>query len=195
MAKVSLKCSCGAVQGTANDITPSSGNRVICYCDDCQAFAEYLSATDKILDENGGTDIFQTTPSQIKINKGIEKVRCIRLSPNGMFRWYTECCQTPIGNTISAGGPFVGIIHNFMDDYNSRDENLGPVRGHIHVKFAKDSLPKRLRESGFPFRMIMRTISKMLVWKIRGLDKPSPFFDLDGNPVSQPNILEPMAKN
>jgi len=42
MTTLSLKCKCGKVKGRATDITPSSGNRVVCCCSDCQAFAAYL---------------------------------------------------------------------------------------------------------------------------------------------------------
>jgi hypothetical protein len=190
MTEVSLKCSCGTVQGAANNITPASGTRIVCYCDDCQAFAAYLSQTSEIVDAYGGTDIFQITPSQIKISEGADQIRCIRLGPKGMFRWYTECCQTPIGNTLGSGAPFVGVIHNFMDDTDSRDQNLGPILGHIHVKFAKESLPDQLKSFGSLTRIIIRTLLKLLVWKLKGLNKPSPFFDAHGAPVSEPRILE-----
>ena len=33
-------------------------NRVVCYCDDCQAFLHYLKRAD-LLDAHGGTDIVQ----------------------------------------------------------------------------------------------------------------------------------------
>jgi hypothetical protein len=190
MTEVPLKCSCGAVEGVANNISANSGTRVVCYCDDCQAFARSLKCADKILDEYGGTDIFQITPSQVKIMKGVEQIRCMRLTSKGLFRWYTECCQTPIGNTVSSGVPIIGMIHNFMDDNGTREANLGPIRGHLHVKFAKESLPVELKNSGFPYRIIMRTLSKMIMWKLKGLSNPSPFFDSSGNPVSEPKILK-----
>ena len=68
MATLSLKCRCGEVSGSATDVTPASGTRVVCCCSDCQAFAVYLGAESDTLDEFGGTEIFQpvsytTSPS------------------------------------------------------------------------------------------------------------------------------------
>lgn len=185
---VPLKCECSKVQGLATHISPGYGNRIICYCNDCQAFANYLERGSSILDEYGGTDIFQLSPSQVKITAGKEHIRCIRLRPKGLYRWYTNCCKTPIGNTMSAALPFVGMIHNFMDDGGKRDEYLGPVLAYTLVKSAKETLPDE-RKQGFPFKVTVRGICKLIVWKIKGLNQPSPFFNPDGTPVSEPEIL------
>ncbi|MBB3063117.1 DUF6151 family protein [Microbulbifer rhizosphaerae] len=142
MVNIKLKCSCSAVEGKVVGISPNTGTRLVCYCDDCQAFARYLGREKEIADQNGGTDIFQLPPSRIEISKGKEQLRCMRLTPKGMNRWYTDCCKTPIGNTVSGGMPFVGMIHNFMDNAKSRDTDLGPVLGHVQTKFAKGILPR-----------------------------------------------------
>ena len=183
-----MKCECGGVQGVATDISPETGKRIVCYCDDCQAFANYLGRADSILDEYGGTDIFQTSPNRIRITKGNEHIRCMRLTPKGLHRWYAGCCKTPIGNTLSAGVPFVGVIHNFMDNKGSRDQDLGPVLAYVLTKFAKASLPEE-RKQPFPLLLILKTISRILVWKIKGMNRPSPFFHTDGTPISEPEIL------
>ena len=190
MTEVSLNCDCGKVQGVASFVTASSGTRIICYCDDCQAFARYLDSAKTVLDQDGGTDIFQMPMSHLKITGGIEQIRCMRLSPKGLFRWYVECCKTPIGNTLSAGMPFVGVIHNFMDDAGSRDSMLGPVRGHVHTKFAKTTAASKQNQSAVPARLLMRIFSKLMIWKLRGFNKPSSFFDANGKPVREPFILE-----
>lgn len=187
-AGIPLKCSCGVVRGVANNVFPGSGMRAVCYCDDCQKFARFLGRDD-ILDEYGGTEVFQMPPADVKITQGAEQIRCIRLTPKGLHRWYTACCRTPIGNTLSAGGPFVGMIHNFMgDDETIRNQHLGPVQGYAHTRFAAPNLPAGRRQ-GVPWRLIMRTLSKLLVWKLKGKNRPSPFFDEHGRPVSEPDIL------
>ena len=188
MTEISLKCSCGNVQGIASGVRVNSGVRVVCCCDDCQSFAQYLERED-ITDEYGGTDIFQMAPAQIKITKGAEEIRCVRLTTKGLFRWYTDCCKTPIGNTLSANIPFVGLIHNFMDDRGIRDKNLGSALGYVHTRFVKKTLPSDLKQSVSPVGIIMKSISKVILWKLKGLNKPSPFFDTDGNPISEPRIL------
>lgn len=191
MVNIKLKCSCGAVEGKALGISPNTGSRLVCYCDDCQAFARYLGREKEILDQYGGTDIFQLPPSRIEISKGKEQLRCMRLAPKGMYRWYTDCCKTPIGNTVSGGMPFVGMIHNFMDNAKSRDTDLGPVLGHVQAKFAKGTLPPDRNHSGVPLGIILRFLRKILVAKLRGQGQPSPFFDSKGVPVSIPMVLSP----
>ena len=58
MTTISLKCKCGAVKGSIKHVSPKVGNHVVCYCEDCQAFANHLSSNDNISDEWGGTDPF-----------------------------------------------------------------------------------------------------------------------------------------
>jgi len=185
---VPLKCHCGEVRGVAKNISPDSGNHIVCYCNDCQAFARYLDGDAYILDEFGGSDIFQITPAQVEISKGNDQLRCIRLREKGLYRWYTECCKTPVGNMMSAGIPFIGVVHNFMDDDGVRDKNLGPVLFYAFGKSATKTPPDDKNDKGFPFRIMFRAISKILIAKIRGQYKPNAFFDDSGNPVSVPNI-------
>jgi hypothetical protein len=186
---VPLRCDCGVVSGVAKHVSPDSGNHIVCYCKDCQAFARYLEHDDEILDEYGGTDIFQMTPAQIQIHQGKDELRCMRLTKKGLYRWYTECCNTPVGNMISAGIPFIGVIHNFMDDEGVRDINLGPVIFYAFGQSATHTPPDDKNDKGFPFRVMLRTISKILIAKIRGQHKPNAFFDDSGKPISEPTIL------
>jgi hypothetical protein len=54
------------VRGVATNVAPDTGSRVVCYCDDCQAFAKWLGG-DGLTDAKGGTDLFQLTPSQLAL--------------------------------------------------------------------------------------------------------------------------------
>ena len=189
MADISLKCTCGAVRGTAKNITPTNGIRVVCCCDDCQSFASFLNRSDDILDEFGGTDISQTSQSQITIEHGADHLRSVKLKPKGLVRWYTDCCKTPIGNTMSGAMPFIGIIHNFMDDEGSRDANLGPVQTYVMSKHALKPPVHPNTAEKFPLGITLKIASKLLVWKIRGMQKPSSFFNADGKPVSRPTAV------
>jgi hypothetical protein len=123
-----LRCRCGHVRGVASKVSPSSGFRFLCYCKDCQAFARFLERAD-VLDVAGGTDIFQMPPARVKLTAGTDALRCLRFSSN-VFRWYTDCCRTPIGNTAADPRfPVIALIHSFMDhqaDGRSRDAVLGP---------------------------------------------------------------------
>ncbi len=187
MPEITLKCSCGTVKGKTKSVNGSSGTRITCCCDDCQSFAQYLKQESNVLDQYGGTDIFQMPISNIKITEGIEQISSVRLSAEGLYRWHTKCCNTPIGNSMGAGVPSIGVIHNFMDNASTRDEELGKNRGHIQTKFAYQEVPADLR--GSTFKIVLRSLSKLIVWKIKGLNKPSAFFHDNGEPITKPNIL------
>ncbi|MEM9089357.1 MAG: DUF6151 family protein [Cyanobacteria bacterium P01_F01_bin.53] len=213
MADIPLQCGCGKVKGIAHDISPRTGTRVVCYCDDCQAFARFLDGETTVLDEYGGTDIFQIAPAQVEITAGAEYLSSMRLSPKGLIRWYSQCCKTSIGNTISGAIPFVGLVNSFIhDDCDSEQERLrylneilGPVKFYVHGKFAQkpplinnshqsiqpQSIQPQTIHDGEPLQMLIRAIPKLLLAKVRGQGQPSPFFDIAGTPVSQPIIHTP----
>src|SRR6187399_3404358 len=121
---IPLRCACGKLRGTALAVSPSGGCRVVCYCNDCQAFARFL-ARPGITDEWGGTDLFQMAPANLRIGEGADALRCVRLSAKGMYRWYCGDCKTPVGNSNGPRVPFIGVIHTFMDHESagrSRDD-------------------------------------------------------------------------
>ena len=188
MATLSLKCRCGEVSGSATDVTPSSGTRVVCCCSDCQAFAVYLGAESDTLDEYVGTEVFQVSQSQFVIEQGKDKLRSMRLSKKGLLRWYTSCCNTPIGNTISAKMPLVGVIHTFIDSPD-REKVLGPVRAFVQTQHAKGTPDYPKHSAKFPLCITARIIRKMLLWKLQGKSKPSALFDNEGRPVAKPTIV------
>lgn len=189
MTKLALKCQCGTVQGVANYVSENGGNRVVCYCEDCQAFARFLRNEARILDEYGGTKIFQMPLAYVKITAGIERVSCLRLTAKGMYRWYCGCCNTAIGNTLSAGVPFIGLIEDFIALQNQVEEQLGPVQAYLHTQFALVSLPEQRKLSTYPHTLMLRTFIQLGIWKIKGLNQPSSFFDAKGRTLVQPLIL------
>ncbi len=189
MTDVPLKCSCGTVKGTAHDVSPINGLRVVCHCDDCQAFVNNLGRGEDALDEHGGTDIYQMAPGLIKFEQGEDQLRCLRLTKKGTTRWYTACCKTPVGNTVNGSVPFIGVIHTIMDDDGIRDQALGPVRTYVQGQHALKELPSKRYNKGFPLGITLRIMGKILKWKLTGKGKPNPFFDEDGRPVSKPSIV------
>ena len=92
MADLALSCQCGKVRGAARDVSPSLGNRVICYCESCQQFPTKLGKADDVLDEYGGTDIYQVPAGHLQIESGAEHLRCFRHTADGLYRWYAGCC-------------------------------------------------------------------------------------------------------
>ena len=189
---IPLRCGCGQVRGVATAVSPASGNRMVCYCDDCQAFAHHLDRAD-VLDAHGGTDVFQVAPAQVRITEGHAQLRCLRLSEKGAFRWYAGCCRTPLANTVP-WIPFVGIIHAFMDHPaggRSRDEALGQPIALVNGRFAVGGTPPHAHPKA-PLGVIARVLRVMLGWIVRRQTRPSPFFDArTKQPVVTPHVLTP----
>jgi hypothetical protein len=189
--EVPLKCSCGKIGGVA-EIDPKTSNRASCLCDDCQAFAHFLGRASEILDKNGGTDIVPVVPRNFRITQGHEHLACVRLSPKGMYRWYAGCCKTPIANSPSAGLPFLGTVHLFYDlpqDPRARDQALGPIRAKFYGKFGYGEMGPDISPGIPPLGFVLKTVKFMLLAKVRGMHKPSPFYGADGAPVVEPRVL------
>ena len=184
MNNLKLACKCGKVQGVLQKATAKEGIRLVCYCDDCQAFAHYLS-NNGILDANNGTELFQVSYANVEILKGTEYLSSIKLTEKGMIRWYTACCKTPIGNTVSAKQPFIGLIHTFFDGAVNRDTTLGPIWAHTSIK--KDSPAAHLNTP--VYTIIPRIVQRLITWKLRDSLKKNPFFTSGGEPASEPKIL------
>ncbi|QUX96403.1 hypothetical protein C0J08_13790 [Marinomonas sp. CT5] len=188
MAEVNLRCACGTVQGKISSSSSKIGTRIICCCNDCQAFAYFLRQKENILDQYGGTDIFQIPMSFLTITEGKSQIACVRLSSKGLYRWHTSCCNTPIGNTFGGGGSFIGVIHNFMDNTETRDADLGKSRGYVFSQFATPPVPQPLKASSI--KINFRMVTKILTWKLKGFSKPSAFFNNIGEPICEPQVLE-----
>jgi hypothetical protein len=173
-----VRCRCGRVRGVASDVSRSTGFRFVCYCRDCQAFARFLERPD-VLDPARGTDIFHMPPARVKLTAGTDALRCLRLSDK-VLRWYADCCRTPIANTAAGPRfPVIAIIHSFMDheaDGRSRDEVLGPPLCRIYERSAVGPLPPNAPPPA-SLRVFAGRARKVLDWWLRGLNRPTPFFD------------------
>ena len=167
-------------------------------CDDCQTYAHHLGRADDILDSAGGTDVYQTTPSRVVIETGHEHLRCLRLSPKGLLRWYAGCCNTPIANALNLPKlPFAGVIHCAVDHEaqgQGRDEVLGPPRAHTQGRYGHAPLPPGSYARA-PFGLIVRSLRVLASARLRGEHQPSPFFDADGQLVVTPEVLSLERRN
>ncbi len=190
---VLLECTCGSLQGRATQVSPKRGNRLVCMCDDCQSYAHWLGRADEVLDANGGTEVFQLTPSQLEIHQGADQIRCMRLSPKGLMRWHTGCCNTPIANTLrSPKVPFAGVatvlIRPTSED-GSLDAALGPVRARVNGRFGYGEQPANSHPRA-PVGLIARSLGQFVTGWFRGAHTPSPFFDADtAAPVVEPVVV------
>lgn len=180
---IPLRCRCGEARGSL-DVAPKSGMHLVCYCDDCRAFAHALGRAD-LLDDAGGSEVFVTTPSRLRLTSGLEQLRCLRLGPQGMLRWYWACCNTPLANTMHRPGiPAVSIHRAFIDAGDAAV--LGPVT-RLNARFALGTVPADAEQSTSLATMV-RIVFFMLGARLRGAHKPNPLFP-DDKPVLEPRIL------
>lgn len=177
-----IRCACGALRGALAG--RAWVNRVLCYCDDCQAFAEFVGRADEILDARGASDIVQTAPACVTFSEGREHLACTRLTAKGPLRWYAACCRTPVGNTpANPKLAFVGLLHNCLGDRATLDAAFGPPAMRAFTRFARgEPKPKARIPPGAVTRMLGR-----LAWaRLSGAYRHNPFFDAAGRPVVAP---------
>ena len=195
---LTLKCHCGALRGIATDVSPRTGSHIVCMCDDCQIAAHYFGCGDRVLDRNGGTDVFQLTPSQIRFTSGKEHLRCMRLSPKGLMRWYAGCCNTPMANSLAFPRvAFAGIVCAAIEqaaDGSTLDDALGPILARVQGRYGRGELPEGTHAKA-PIGLIFRALRFVIGDSIRGRQKPSPFFDSDsGEWVVVPMVIDPAER-
>jgi hypothetical protein len=170
-----LSCSCREVRGLVSDVAPNTVNRVICYCDDCQAFLHKIERAD-LLDGQGGTDIVQFAPACVSFVQGTERIVGLRLTPRGLYRWYASCCRMPLGNTLSPAIPFIGVVAQaFESETQNPDQLFGRPLGRIFGRYAVGHPPKG--STGLNPWLMVRAIRRVLGWRLRGKTWPHPFFD------------------
>jgi hypothetical protein len=171
---VTLRCRCGKVEGHVTNASPRAVNRVVCYCDDCQAFLHHLGQAD-LMDGSGGTDIVQVAPAALAFPKGAEHIAGVRLTPKGLYRWYAACCKTPLGNTLGPGLPFVGLVARVFEPGAGGVDLFGKPVGGILGKFAIGEPPAG--STGLNLRLIARALGNVARWRLSGKTWPHPFFD------------------
>jgi Family of unknown function (DUF6151) len=189
--RVSIRCRCGRVRGYIDDVAPGRGSRVVCYCDDCQASARW-HALPGVMNEHGGTDVYQVPPAHVHITEGADQIRCLRLSPRprALYRFHAVCCKTPLGNSLPRF-PFVGVVCATLDIESTgrtRDELLGRPLGHIMGKYAIGGKPAHVSNI-MPPGLVFSAGRRYLAWWLRGLARPSPFFDPSGATLCEQIVL------
>ena len=173
--QVELHCRCGEVRARVTDASPAAVNRIVCYCDDCQAFAHQLGRAD-LLNAQGGSDIVQLAPASLTFLHGQQRIVGLRLTPKGLPRWYASCCNTPVGNALTPAIPFVGVLAQGFDYSTLRADNaFGPPTGAIFGKCAIGTPPQG--STGLNLSLLLRVIGKVLGWRLRGKTWPHPFFE------------------
>jgi hypothetical protein len=182
-----IQCECGKFRAELTQFPKNTPGRLICYCDDCQAFLNYLKRSD-LLDENGGTEIIPAYPADIKILEGKDVVQCVRLHSQGMYRFFAKCCNTPIVNT-DPKRPWAGINRRMytVKDPHRLDRELGPVKTSIMGKYAKGTPPPGTPQT-FDFKGMVTVMPFLIKGNILGKAKHSPFFE-NGQAIATPKVL------
>lgn len=187
---LNLRCQCGKVRGTARGISPRSAFRIVCYCDDCQAFARFLERP-RTMNDAGGTEIVQVPPSHVVLADGLDQLRCVRLSEKGLHRFYAACCRTGIANTISPKLPFVGLLHSFIELEGASDAETAALRTKleeaagaslgIHGRFAIGAPPPGTHPKA-PLSFFVGIVTKLALALIKGKNSPNAFYGADRQP-------------
>ena len=182
-----MRCSCGSFRAV---LRPPRGTRAVCYCHDCQAFAHYLGLPEGMLDEAGGTPIVAVRPRHVVVVAGAEHLACMALTERGMLRWYTQCCNTPIGNTPrSIPQHHLGLVHSCLEGGSAELEaSFGPVKMRVNRNSAKSPIAPVPASTFVP--ALLRFTAAMLWARLSGRYKFNPFFDpRNGAPVVKPRVL------
>ena len=189
MTHTPFACRCGATEWQIE--RPKSGLHLICYCADCQTAARHLG-TDGVMDAAGGTNILQVAPEQITFTKGAENLGVLRLSPKGLMRWHTTCCNTPVANTVQSPKiAFAGVI---ATNHRGDPKALGKVRAWVNTVYAKGAR-KPAKDQGMG-RMAWTFLSRAFVQYTSGRWRNTPFFaGPDMAPVATPRVLSKEERN
>ncbi|QQR88915.1 MAG: hypothetical protein IPJ88_11875 [Myxococcales bacterium] len=184
-----IRCDCGIFRAELAAFPRNPPGRLVCYCDDCQSYLEKLGRQD-LLDPYDGTEIVPVYPSEFNIVSGQQALRCNRLSEQGLNRWSTTCCNSPIANT-RARFPWVGLIHSTftVDDPTYLEKTFGAVRSRIYGRYAKEGHPFPIAE-----KMGLKDMLAVLPFLLKGFmlkkHRHSQFFKDDGtSPIAEPSIL------
>lgn len=184
-----IQCECGKFRAKLKAFPKNTPGRLVCYCDDCQLYLSHIRRSD-LLDASGGTEVIPAYPADVEILGGWEYLKCTRLSQNGLFRFSTSCCNTPVANTRPKI-PWIGFLRCVYTatDANKLDQALGPVRSRIMGRYAKGTPP-----AGTPAKFNLKAFVTVLPFMLKGKlfkkFKPSPFFAENGvTPIVPPYVL------
>lgn len=186
-AALKIGCQCGALRGMLQHAAPPRGERMRCYCRDCQSYAHHLGVADRVLDSHGGTALFETTSGGLQITQGQEYLAALRLSPKGPIRWYASCCHTPIANTMANPGlPFLALMGAC---WQGDTQALGAERVAVFGKDAHGERSQIQAHDKIPLSAMLRVARRLLRARLRGEHRRSALFDDRGQPCCHVRTL------
>ena len=168
-------CRCGAFTAT---FPAAKTLPLACHCTFCRRFVTDMVATET-MDAAGGIRYLHITQDQIIITKGREHLGLVTYSSKGALRWYATCCNTPFCNTLRNWRlPYTTITAHWV-----RPEQTGPVG---YAAFQKSAISTPMLTSQAPIATMAKVLARTCWGRIRGAYKNTPFFDVGGQPVAQP---------
>lgn len=183
-------CKCGAVTGVVLKASPSEGDRVVCHCVDCRDLVRHLGQEERVLDDLGGTDLYQSRCARVELHSGREKLASLHMTEGKTLRWYTTCCNSPLFNTYANGKvPYVTTILANTDSAR-RDALLGSPIGHVFLEQATGDASAL---TAMPFNRLMRRFfGRMIKDMLSGDRRRSALFDAETlEPIAPPRHLSP----
>jgi len=183
---IALRCRCGKLQGEVDAARVMA--RAICYCKDCQAFARFLKAEAAVLDAAGGTEVEAALPAALRFSGGLEHLACMSLGPQGIYRWYASCCNTPLANTPrNPAIAYVGLVRACLDAPPATlDRALGRATMTANRGAAHGPTPATPLATLFGVAKIGAALVRA---RLSGSYRGNPFFDGCGAPVRTPRVL------
>ena len=184
-----VQCECGKFRAELKSFPENTPGRLKCYCDDCQIYLHYLKRGE-LLDSNGGSEMIPAYPADVNILSGKDLLNCTRLSSNGMFRFSTSCCNTPVANT-RPNTPWIGFHRRVftVKDPDILNRTLGPIRSSVMGRYAQ-GIPPAGTPKNFNLKAILSVMPFLLKGKLLKKSKPSPFFMKDGvTAIKDPYVL------
>lgn len=178
--EIPFRCECGAVSGLVD--TGGTTFRGSCYCRDCRGYARFLGRPERILDDRGGTEVIGTIPSRLRFVSGAERIASMTMTPKGPYRWYADCCRSPIGNTPrSAKAAYVGVLRCALA---ASDEEVTRTFGPVKFAFAAESATAPVRSTPLGMAVaVFQVVGNMLYALASGRWRGNPFFRADGEPL------------
>lgn len=173
---VAWTCRCGAFRAS---IDPRSGTRIACHCRFCRAFVLALGRPE-LLDDGGGTELFQTVPGRIRIAAGNGNLDCLRIASIGPNRWYAACCDTPFCNALQKPSPpYAAVLIGAGSDPSA----FGRMRFRAFRSQATGPVAPAGPAAVVSVALIARTVSAIAT------GAHNPFFNADGMPIAAPRRL------
>ena len=182
MAQIALACACGAVRGRLDP--RRAANRLVCYCEDCRAFA-LACGGGAALDAAGGLDLIQTTFGRLGLERGRDALAALRVTPRGPLRWHCARCRSALAVTLPRPAlPFASVV---VASLAGERTGLPPVRGTVH---ARGAWGEPLHPAAPLPGVLARFAGATLRARLRGEHRRSPFHGPDGRPLAEPRTME-----